>query len=164
MHPQLAAGQFAGAARQVVQRDVDGPIDVRGVPFGVTAHVEDGDRTVVAHRGQPGEIRDRVAAQRLARGPRGRAAVGGGPRAVDADPHQFPLGLGDLLGGLAEQDQRGIPRDQPAQVGREAAVQVEAERSGQMPGGERPAGAQVDHPLPRLDPAAELGGLGAGRR
>ena len=44
------------------------------------------------------------------------------------------------------------PRDQPAEVGREAAVQVEAERAGHVPGGERPAGPQVHHPFSRLDP------------
>ena len=32
-----------------------------------------------------------------------------------------------------------------------------------MPGGERPAGAQVHHPFPGLDPPAQLGGVGAAR-
>ena len=85
--------------------------------------------------------------------------MGGGFRAVDADPDQFPLGPGDLLRCLAEQGQWRVPGNQPAQVGGEAAVQVEAERAGQVPGGERPAGAQVHHPLPGLDPAPQFAGL-----
>ena len=164
MHLQLAAGQLPDAVRQVMQRDVHGPVDVRGIPFTVTAHVEDDDRAVMADHGQSGEGCGLVIAQRLARGPGGRAAVGGGTRAVDADPDQLALGFGDLFRGLAEQGQRGAPRDQSAQVGREAAVQVEAERAGQVPAGERAAGAQVDHPLPCLDAAARLGGVGAARR
>ena len=74
-----------------------------------------------------GEVGDRVAAQCLAIRPLGRAAGRNGGRAVDTDAHQLALGLGDLLRGLAEQSQRRVPRDQPAQVGHEAAVQVEAE-------------------------------------
>ena len=53
-------------------------------------------------------------------------ACGGGP--VDADADQLALRLGDALGGLAEQGERGAPRDQPAEVGREAAVEAEVER------------------------------------
>ena len=44
---------------------------------------------------------------------------------------------GDLLRGLAEQGQRRAPRDGPAEVGSEAAVEAEVQRSGDVPGGER---------------------------
>ena len=67
-------------------------------------------------------------------------------------------------GGLAEQGHRGAPRDQPAQVGANLPVQAEVQRAGQVPGGERRAVAQVDHPLPGGDPAAQLVGVGARRR
>ena len=90
-------------------------------------------------------------------GPLLRRPGGGGGGPVDADPDQLALRLGDLLGGLAEQGQRGAPRDQPAQVGRELPVEAEVQRAGHVPGGERGAGAQVDQPLPRLQPAAQRG-------
>ena len=84
------------------------------------------------------------------------AAGGLGGRAVDADPDQLALGLGDVLGGLAEQRHRGAPGDQPAQVGRERAVEAEVEGAGGVAGGERGAVAQVDDPLAGLDAPAEL--------
>ena len=64
----------------------------------VAADVQDDHRPVVADRFKVGEVRDRVAAQRLAARPLGRAASGGRGGAVDADPDQFALGLRDLLG------------------------------------------------------------------
>ena len=106
MHPRLAGGHVGEARRQLVKGDVDGAGDVRGVPFLVAAHVHDHHRAVTPCRRQVGEVRDGIAAQRLAVGPVGRRARGGRGRAVDADPDQFTLGLGDLLGGLAEQGQR----------------------------------------------------------
>ena len=89
---------------------------------------------------------------------------GGRGGAVDADPHQFALGLGDLLGSVAQQGQRRAPGDQPAEVGGEAAVQVEAEGSGHVPGGERPPGTQVHYPFSGVDAPPQLGGVRAARR
>ena len=91
------------------------------------------------------------------------AAGGLGGRAVDADPDQLALGLGDVLGGLAEQGDRGAPGDQPAQVGRERAVEAEVEGAGCVAGGERGAVAQVDDPLAGLDAPAQLAGVGLAR-
>ena len=148
----------------MVQGNVDGAADVGGVPFLVATDVQDDHRTVTPDRFQGGEVRDGVAAQRPAAGPVIRVPGGGRGGSVDADPDQLALGLGDLLGSLAQQGQRRAPGDQPAQVGGEAAVQVEAERAGHVPGGESPAGPQVHHPLSRLDAPPQLGGVGAARR
>ena len=92
-----------------------------------------------------------------------RGAGGGGGGPVDADPDQLALRLGDLLGGLAEQGDRGAPGDEPAQVGgerrrrgRSSACRARARRR-------RRCGAQVDHPLAGLDPPAQLCGVGRRR-
>jgi hypothetical protein len=90
--PDLAAGQLFDPGGQVVQRDVHGSFDVRGVPFRIAAHVEDHDRAVAADGCQVGEVGDPVAAQPPARGPDVRPTVGGGLRPVDADPDQLALG------------------------------------------------------------------------
>ena len=65
---------------------------------------------------------------------------------------------------LAQQRQRRPPRDQPAEVGRQAAVEAEAERPGQVPGGEGPACAQVHHPFARSDAPLQFAGVRAVRR
>ena len=96
----------------------------------------------------------------MAVGEGGDVAGGGAGEVVDADADQLPAGLGDLLGGLPDQGERGAVVIEPAQVGDEVGAQLEAERAGQVPGSERSAIQQVDHPLPCLHPAAQLGGLG----
>ena len=103
-------------------------------------------------------------ASQLAVGPVLGPAGGVGRRAVDADADQLALRLGDVLGGLAEQGDGRAPGDQPAEVGREAAVETEVERAGRVAGGERGAVAQVDDPLAGLDAPPQLGGVGDGRR
>ena len=89
-------------------------------------------------------------------------ACAAGP--VDADPDELALRLRDLLGGLAEQGDRGAPGDQPAEVRREAAVEPEVERAGCVAGRERGPAAQVDDPLAGLDATAQLGGVGDRRQ
>ena len=90
-----------------------------------------------------------------------------GPPAADASRRSMPMRASSrwasvtCAGGVAEQGQRGAPRDQPAQVGGEAPVQREAERACQVPGRERRAGAQVCHPLPAdRGPEHPLAGAG----
>ena len=83
-------------------------------------------RAVVADLGQVGEGGPLEPAQRPV-GPLLRAAGGRGRGPVDADADQLALRLGDLLGGLAEQGQRGAPRDQPAEVGGELPVEAEVQ-------------------------------------
>ena len=82
------------------------------------ADVEDDHLAVVAHLREVGEGAGRERCQ-LAVGPVLRAAGGVRGGAVDADPDQLALGLGDVLGGLAEQGDRRAPGDQPAEVGGE---------------------------------------------
>ena len=77
------------------------------------------------------------------RGPPVAAAVG----PFDPDPDQLALRLGHLFGRLAEQRERGAPRDHPAEVGGERPSRPKFSGAGDVPGGERGAGAQVDHPL-----------------
>ena len=92
----------------------------------VAADVEHDDLAVVAHLGEVGEGRRSGSSPALGRSsPRAAGGVGRGP--VDADPDQLALRLGDLLGGLAEQGHRGAPRDQPAEVRRERAVEAEVQ-------------------------------------
>ena len=81
-------------------------------------------------------------------------------RAIDADPHELALGLGDVFGGLTEQGDRGPPRDQPTQVRGEGAVETEVQCAGCVAGGERGPVAQVDDPLTGLDALAELPWVG----
>ena len=71
----------------------------------------------------------------------------GGP--VDADADQLALGLGDLLGGLAEQGERGAPGDQPAEVGRERAVEAEVQRAGRRGRRRRRSGCAGRRPTRR---------------
>jgi hypothetical protein len=67
VHPDPAAGELAEPAGQLVQRDVQGALDPRGPPFGVTANVEQDRGRPAAGLLEGGEIRDRVgaAARRL---------------------------------------------------------------------------------------------------
>ena len=56
------------------------------------------------------------------------AGAGGRAREpVDADPGQVPLRRGDLFRAVAEQGQRGAPRDKPAEVAREVGAVLEAQ-------------------------------------
>jgi hypothetical protein len=66
---------------------------------------------------------------------------------VEADAGQLAPCFQDLLGGVGEQGQRRARRDDPAQVGGEAAVQADVEGAQQVAGGERDPVAQVDDPL-----------------
>ena len=93
-------------------------------------------------------------------GPLIGAAGGGGRGPVDADPDHFPLRHRDLLGGFAEQGDRGAPRDQPTQVGGERPVDSEVQRAGYVAGGERGTGPQIDQPLSVFEPPAQLLGVG----
>ena len=106
VHPDLAFGNVGQAGGQLVDGDVHGAGDVREVPFLVAAHVQDHHGTVMPDLRQVREVRNGVAAQRPAAGPVTRMPGGGRGQPVDADPDQLPLGLGDLLGRVAEQGQR----------------------------------------------------------
>ena len=115
----------------------------------VAARVEDDQvRVRTQRRGQAGEVADRIG---------GKLAAG------DAD--ELAAGLGDLLLGLADQGDRSAPWDEPADVGDEVGDgQLEVQRPGQVAGGERGAGAQVDHPLAGGQSSGQLGGVDVSRR
>ena len=59
-----------------------------------------------------------------------------------------------------EQRDRRAPGDQPAEVGRERALEAEVQRARRVAGRERRAVPQVDDPLPRLDAPPQLGRVG----
>ena len=159
VHPDLARRHVCDALHQLVQRDVDGPVDAGRVVLVGPAYVEHDHLAVVAHLGEVGEGRRGEGAEPAVAPVLGRA--GGVCRGtVDADPDQLPLGRCDVLGVLAEQRERGAPGDQPAEVGREAAVEPEVEGAGRVPGREGGAGAQVDDPLAGLDASPQLGRVG----
>ena len=120
--------------RQLVQRDVDGAVDVAGGELGGAADVED---DAPGGGGGPGPGRRRSPARRCPAafvGPcpaacRWRPRPGGRCRSgpVPAAP------AATWLGRVAEQGERGAPRDQPAEVGGEGAVEAEVERAGTCP-------------------------------
>ena len=76
---------------------------------------------------------------------------------IYADARQLPLGLDQFLGGVVHQGDRRPPGDQPAQVGGEGIVQLDADRADDVVGGVGAAVAQIDHPLTPVDPAQQLG-------
>ena len=84
--------------------------------------------------------------------------LGGGP--VDADAGELALRVGDLLGAVPEQRQRGAPGEDPAEVGREVAAALDVEGAGQVAAGEGGAAAQVDDPLAGFDAAPQLSRVG----
>ena len=130
--------------------------------FEVAAHVEDDDRPVVADLGEVGEGGPREGA-RAASPPAQSAGLPVACAAGRSMPmrDQFPLGLGDLRPGCSPSRVSGVPqRDEPAEVGGEAAVQAEVERAGDVPGGERDPVAQVDHPFAGGEALADLLGVG----
>ena len=65
VHPHFAVRNLVDTAKQFVQRDVDGAVDVGLVPFQGAAYVQQHDGPVVAHRGVLGERGDRERAQRI---------------------------------------------------------------------------------------------------
>ena len=161
VHPDLAGRHLVEPAGELVDRDVHRAVDPGAGVLVAAADVEDDHLAVAADPLEVGEGRRSGSVARLAVGPVARPAgrVRRGP--VDADPDQLALGLGDLVGGLAEQGQRGAPGDQPAEVGGEPAVEAEVQGAGGVAGGEGGPVAQVDDPLAGLDAAAQLGGVGA---
>ena len=69
--------------------------------------------------------------------------------------------LGATADEVAEAQRHGRPpRDQPAQVGGELAVQAEVDRARHVPGGEGRPGAQVHEPLAGVQPSAQFGLVG----
>ena len=127
--PHLALGHLVDAVGEFVQRDVQGVARRTPGPLVVAAGIEDLHRPPLHRRGQAGEVGDAVGAQRGTVG-EGRDVAGGGTgELVDADPYQLAASLGDLLGGLADQRQRGAPAVEPAQVGDEVVGQLEARAS-----------------------------------
>ena len=155
-------GRRRGAG-ELVDGDVDGAGDAGLVVLVGAADVEDDDLAVVADLGEVGERRGGEGAQ-LAVGPVLRAAGGVGGGSVDADADQLALGLGDILGALAQEGDGGAPGDEPAEVRGEAAVEPEVERARGVPGREGGARAQVDDPLTGLDAVPQLVGVGDRRR
>src|SRR5680860_331953 len=155
VHPHLAGRGLGHATGQLVDRDVDRALDGGALVLIGPADVEDDDVAVVADLYEVGEGGGGEAGQFAGR-PGLRVAGGLCGRAIDADADQLALGAGDVVGGLAEQSDRGAPVDEPAQVGRECAVDAEVERARGVTGGERGAVAQVDHPLAGFDAAAQL--------
>ena len=135
----------------------DRAVDVRLRVLRPAPHVQHDDR---GGGGGPGRGRRRSRVGKLASGRRPTPA--GVPVAAPAG-RSMPMRTSSrwasatCSGGLAEQGQRGAPRDQPAQVGGEAAVEPEVQRAGHVPGGERGAVPQVDHPLAGLDATPQLG-------
>ena len=81
---------------------------------------------------------------------------------VDADPGQLQLRLCDLLWVVADQGERGAPRDGPAEIRAERVAELDGDGPGHVRPRERPALAQVDHPLSGLDAPSQLGRVGAG--
>ena len=160
VHPHLAGGDLVDAAGQLVDRDVDGAVDAGLGELVRPAYVEHDDLAVVSDLAELGEGRRPGSwpARRSVQSSGFAGVVRGG--AVDADPDQLALRLGDVVGGLTEQGDGGPPRDQPAEVGREATVEPEVEGAGRVAGSEGGAGAQVDDPLPRFDPTAQLARVG----
>src|SRR5690606_26797061 len=116
--------------------------------------VEDRDRAVVPDLRQVGEAGP-LEAPEGGIGPLLRGAGGGAGEGVHADPDQLALRLCDILGGRAQQGQWGAPGDEPAEIGRELAVQAEVEGAGDVTSRIRGAGPEVDDPLSGLDPRGE---------
>ena len=164
VHPDLARGNLAEAGRQVRQRNMKRTVEVAVSPLQPAPHVQDGHWAMVTDSGQFGEARDGERCEWPAVRPVLRAAGRRAGQPVDADPGQVPLGRGDLLSRVTQQGQGRRPRNQPAEVVGEVAAVLEAEGSGDVPGGERAAAAQVDDPLTRRDARGQLRGVGHGGR
>ena len=163
MHPDLAGRDLRDSAGQLVDGDVVGARDAGGGVLVGAADVEDHDVAVVADLLEVGE-RGGGEARQLTVGPVLRSTGGVGGRTVDADPDQLALGFGDVVRRLPEQGHRGAPGDQPPEVGGEGPVDPEVEGARRVAGREGGPVAQVDHPLPGLDAATQLGGIGGGGR
>ena len=110
MHPHLAVGHLVEASAQLVQRYVHRAVDVSVGELAVLADIEDSRgpafRFVYQRLGQRGEIRDTIGPQRRAR--RDALDVPGRRtgQVVNPDAGEFPPGLGDLVGIVADQGQR----------------------------------------------------------
>ena len=114
---------------------------------------------MVPHLRQVGELGPLEAHQRAFR-PVSRGPGGRGSGTVDSDADELALSLGHLLGALSEQGDGGSPRDEPAQVGRELAVDTEVEGARHEAGSKRGSGPQVHDPLTGVDPASQVFGVG----
>jgi len=95
VHPDLTRGHLVDACEDLVDGDVHRVDDVGLCPFGRSSHVQHDDRAVVTHLRQVGERGPLEPAQRLV-GPLFRRPGRRGGGAVDADPDQLALRLGDL--------------------------------------------------------------------
>lgn len=115
-------------------------------PLVVAPGVQHGDLGpgVFGEVGQVGEGGHVVAfgrrrAAELVRGP-----DRGGIRAIDADPHELALGVGDLLRRLADQGEGRSPRQRPPETGGELVAQHDADAPLEVSGGIGHALTQVD--------------------
>ena len=80
-----------------------------------------------------------------------------GPRGpVDPDPDQLPLGVGHLLRALADEGQRALPWNQPAEVGGEQLAEGDADAAREVVGRVDGPITEIDHPLPGRDPLRQL--------
>ncbi len=111
--------------------------------------------------GQVGEGPPRVAAGAGRRGELADRAGCGTGGTVDPDPDELALRVGGLRRVLPDQGERGAPRDDPAEVGRELLPEGDPDAAGQVLGGIGGAVAQVHDPLAGGDALAE--GVGVGR-
>jgi hypothetical protein len=123
-------------------------------PFVLGAGLDDRHRRRVPGE-QAGEVRDPVGREGRAAGEGVDRAGGRTGEAVDADPRELAAGVGDLLTGLADEGELGVLGQQPAEVGDEGLGELERERAGKVPGGERGALTQVDDPLAGRDAGLE---------
>ena len=133
VHPHLTGGDLVDPAPQLVHGDVHRARDRRGVVLVGAPDVEDDHVAVVADLLEVGE-RARSGSCRARRRPSPR----GDPVACAAG-RSMPIRTSSRcasatsLGGLAEQGDRRAPRDEPAEVGREAAVEAEVQGARGVP-------------------------------
>ena len=158
MHPDLAVRHLGEPPGQLVDGDVDRTLDPGGLVLVGAADVENDDLAMMTDLREVGERGSRErhpAGADDSRSPalRWRAAAG----------RSIPIRTSSRCAWATssavspQQGHRGAPVDEPADVGRERAVETEVQRAGRVAGRERGAVAQIDDPLAGLDPTAQLG-------
>lgn len=130
MHLYRPGRNVMEAASQLVQGNVGGTGDVFFGMLVALLYIKDGHGYFDEFPCQPSEVSDWIGAQPAPTAQRGEISGGGANEPIDADTHQFTLGLGDMLRRLPDHCEWRAPIVEPAEVADERAGQLEAQRPG----------------------------------